>query len=101
MNNHLNVLPKQAKFDLKCSKMFAAPAGELTTLPQTPNREGQTPPIINSWLCHCEKKILGIEVYTSLTQYHCYIYTLMYINSIQDLVIYNDTPHNRLYSRST
>jgi len=22
MNNHLNMLPKQAKFDLKCSKML-------------------------------------------------------------------------------
>ena len=73
MNNHLNMLPKQAKCDLKCSKMSAAPTGELTTLPKTTNREGQTPPIINSWLRHCEK-ILSIEVYTSLTRYHCYIH---------------------------
>ena len=42
MNSHLNILPKQAKFDLKSSKMRwrlgSAPdsAGELTTLPQTP-----------------------------------------------------------------
>ena len=39
MNNHLNMLPKQAKFDLKCSKMRwqpQTPLGELTTLPQTP-----------------------------------------------------------------
>ena len=33
MNNHLNMLPKQAKFDLKCSKMRwrQTPLGELTT----------------------------------------------------------------------
>jgi len=37
MNNHLNMLPKQAKFDLKCFKMRwelpQTPLGELTTLP--------------------------------------------------------------------
>jgi len=32
MKNHLNMLPKQAKFDLKCSKTL----GELMTLSQTP-----------------------------------------------------------------
>ena len=31
MNNHLNILPKQAKFDLKSSKMRWLP-----TLPQAP-----------------------------------------------------------------
>jgi len=43
MNNHLNILPKQAKFDFKCSKMrwqlessAQTPLGELLTLPQTP-----------------------------------------------------------------
>ena len=38
MNNHLNMLPKQAKFDLKCSKMrwrHKLPRyGELMTLPK-------------------------------------------------------------------
>jgi len=32
MYSHLNVLPKQAKFDFKCFKRL----GELTTLPQAP-----------------------------------------------------------------
>jgi len=42
------MLPKQAKFDLKCSKMRwrlgLLSAGELTALPQTPNREGKPLP---------------------------------------------------------
>src|SRR6218665_1686284 len=37
MKNHLNILPKLASFDLKCSKML----GELTTLPRPPNRKRQ------------------------------------------------------------
>src|SRR6218665_126625 len=79
MNNHLNMLPKQAKFDLKSSKMCArSHYRELTTLPKTHNREGQTPPIINSWLRYCEKKILSIEVYFADTI--SLLYTLMYIN---------------------
>jgi len=43
MNNHLNILPKPAKFHLKSSKMrwqlelrSQTPLGELTTLTQTP-----------------------------------------------------------------
>ena len=44
MKDHLNILPKLASFDLKCSKMRLAagaeslktPLRELTTLPQTP-----------------------------------------------------------------
>jgi len=42
MNNHLNMLPKQAKFDLKCSKMrwrlgiCPDPAGGAYGAPQTP-----------------------------------------------------------------
>ena len=52
--------------------------GVPTTLPKTHNREGQTPPIINSWLRYCEKKILSIEVYFADTI--SLLYTLMYIN---------------------
>jgi len=43
MNNHLNILPKQASFDLKCFKLHwrlgllrQTPLVELMTLPQTP-----------------------------------------------------------------
>ena len=43
-------------------KCVPSPTGELTALPKTPNRDGQTPPIINFWLRHCEKKIPSIEV---------------------------------------
>ena len=42
MNNHLNMLPKQVKFDFKCSKMRWRLG--LTTLPKPPNREGKPPP---------------------------------------------------------
>src|SRR6218665_4168219 len=44
MKNHLNILPKLASFDLKCSKMrwrLGTPLGELTTLPRPPNRKRQ------------------------------------------------------------
>jgi len=55
MNNHLNMLPKKIKFDLKCW-------GSLRRSPRPPNREGQAPPIINSSLRHCT------QLFTSLTQ---------------------------------
>jgi len=45
------MLPKQPKFDLKCSKMRwrlgfrpQTSLGELTTVPKTPNREGNPIP---------------------------------------------------------
>ena len=49
MNNHLNVLRKQAKFDLKCSKM----------LPKPPNHEGKPlpsyiPGYATGWSSHFE-----------------------------------------------
>ena len=59
MNNHLNMLPKQAKFDLKCSKMrswlgyrpdwgaYDAPPNHLIVR--------ETHPILNSSLRHCGK----------------------------------------------
>ena len=57
MNNHLNILQKQAKCDLKSSKMLGGwgsvpdPAGELTALPRPLNREET--PVMNSWLRYC------------------------------------------------
>ena len=59
MNNHLNMLPKQAKFDLKCSKMrwrlyMLRPRSRRVDYGSSKprNREGQTPHITNSWLRH-------------------------------------------------
>ena len=41
MNHHLNMFPKQAKFDLKCSKMrWRLGLGSLRRTPKPPNREG-------------------------------------------------------------
>ena len=43
MNNHLNILPKQASFDLKCSKMcwrLGLRLGSLRRSPRLPSRQG-------------------------------------------------------------
>ena len=55
MNNYLNMLPKQANFDLKCSKMrwrlWFRPRVDYSA-PKPPNCEGQAHHITNSWLRH-------------------------------------------------
>jgi len=51
MNNYLNILPKQAKFDLKSSKVRWR-RGRAYDTPPDPLIVRE-PPITNSWLRHC------------------------------------------------
>jgi len=58
MNNHRNILLKQASFDLKCSKMLwqlGLCPRQLTTLSRSPNR--RSPLIISHWLHFTSIKI--------------------------------------------
>jgi len=65
MNNHLNILPKQAKFDLKSSKMRWR-LGKLTTLSiplivrETPHHEF----LVHHWFnaCSAHYSALGYNV---------------------------------------
>jgi len=58
MNNHLNMLPKQAKFDLKCSKMCWRPdsAGGTYDAPPDPlGGRGFTPSALaTTWSSSCD-----------------------------------------------
>jgi len=75
MNNHLNMLPKQAKFDLKCSKMRLG----LRRSPRPPSRKGlrafgariniksllwqSEPPWVKSWLRACRSRLQKAKRY--------------------------------------
>jgi len=59
------MLPKQAKFDLKCCKMRWRLGRSLRHSPKPPNRV-KTPPITNSWLRHwLGFSLVQLEVYVS------------------------------------
>src|SRR6218665_39516 len=114
MKNHLNILPKLASFDLKCSKMRwrlglrPRPRwGSLRRSPRPPNRKRQRafgarhslfrvhfyisiplsgPPLRNSWIRHC--------IYTYMYAHmHTYIHTYMHIHIDACTHVYTHTIH--------
>jgi len=86
MNNHLNMLLKQAKFDLRCSKMRwrLTPLGSLRCSPKPPNHEGK--PLNHKFLAtpllalHGSNKIICVSYWGFIPKFHLiFCLILLYI----------------------